>query len=369
MSDATVKEPMVHVVKRDQIPLWKGILVRLIGVALALIVCALFIFVVTGLNPFKVYEGIWNGAMGSSRRMWITFRDAAILLCVGLAIAPAFRMRFWNIGAEGQIMVGATVSAAFMIYGASWSPALLYPLMVVGGVLAGVLWGVIPAFFKAQWNTNETLFTLMLNYIAFQIARYCIIFWENPVGSCVVGTINPDTKAGWLPDVFGNKYLLTVLIVLVLAVLLYVYMRYTKQGYEVAVVGESERTARYAGINVKKVIIRTMAISGGLAGLAGYLLVSGAGHTVSQSLSDNRGFTAIVVAWLGKLNPFMMLLVAFLLVFLERGSIEIATQFGLNDSASDVITGIILFFVLGCEFFINYRLEFRASRREEAAKA
>ncbi|MDD3335065.1 MAG: ABC transporter permease [Eubacteriales bacterium] len=367
MSATTVKEPWVHVVKRDRMTVGKSALIHLAGVVLALIICALVIFMLTGLNPIDVYAGIWDGALGTSRRTWVTLRDSAILLCIGFAITPAFRMRFWNIGAEGQVLVGAMATAAVMIYGANWPSWALYTLMPIAGVLAGALWGLIPAVFKAKWNTNETLFTLMLNYVAMQAVTYAIIFWENPKGSNSVGLINMQSEAGWLPSIADNKYLLTIFVVLVIMVLLYGYMKYTKQGYEISVVGESENTARYAGINVKRVIIRTMALSGALAGVAGFLLVSGAGHTISTSVADGRGFTAIVVAWLGKLNPFAMLVVAFFLVFMQRGSIQIASQFGLNDSASEILTGIILFCVLGCEFFINYRLEFR--HEEEAVKA
>ncbi len=369
MSATAVKEPWMHIVKRDRIPLWKACLIRAAAVLLSLIVCAVIIVSVTGMNPIAVYGAMWDGALGTARRMWVTLRDSAILLCIALAILPAFRMRFWNIGAEGQVLMGALATAAVMIYGAKWPSWALYALMPAAGVLAGALWGLIPAVFKARWNTNETLFTLMLNYVAMQAVTFAIIYWENPKGSNSVGLINRQTRAGWLPDLFGNAYLLTIFIVLVIVALLYVYMRSTKQGYEIAVVGESENTARYAGINVRRVIMRTMALSGGIAGVAGFLLVGGAGHTISTSVAGGRGFTAIVVAWLGKLNPFAMLVVAFFLVFMEKGSIQIATQFGLNESASEILTGVILFFILGCEFFINYRMELRAKRREEGVKA
>lgn len=362
---AVMKEPLMHIVKRDDISMGRATLIRLIAVLCSLVVCAFIIFGLTGMNPLEVYGGIWNGAVGTTRRMWVTFRDAAILLCIGLAITPAFKMRFWNIGAEGQVLAGALATAAVLIYGKDLPPALLYTLSPLAGVAAGMLWGVIPAFFKANWNTNETLFTLMLNYIAMQLVTFCIVFWENPRGSNNVGLINKGAETGWLPSIAGNGYLLPIFIVLSLMVLLYVYMKYSKQGYEIAVVGESENTARYAGINVKKVIIRTMAISGGIAGIAGYLLVSGVGHTISTSVAGGRGFTAIVVAWLGKLNPFAMMVVAFLLVFMEKGSSQIATQFNLSENASEILTGIILFFVLGCEFFINYRVEFRSRVKEE----
>ncbi|MCI5847275.1 MAG: ABC transporter permease [Clostridiales bacterium] len=363
-----MKEPLMHIVKRDDATLLRGLVVRLAALLLSLLVCAVVIYGLTGMNPLSVYAGLWDGAVGTSRRLWITLRDTAVLLCIGFAVMPAFRMRFWNVGAEGQVLMGAMATAAVMIYGANLPAWLLYTLCPLAGVAAGVLWGVIPAFFKAHWNTNETLFTLMMNYIATQAVSFGIVYWENPSGSNHVGLINNDTKAGWLPSVGGNKYLLTCLIVLALALILYVYMRYSKQGYEIAVVGESENTAHYAGINVKKVILRTMAICGGLGGVAGYLLCADVGHTISTGLAGGRGFTAIVVAWLGKLNPFSMMLVSFLLVFMQKGSSQLATQFGLNENASDILTGIILFFILGCEFFINYRVELRRHEKE-AAKA
>ena len=374
MSNPKVREPLMHIVKRDGMPLWKSAMVRLIAILLALVVCGIVIVLMTSmipgkeaLNPLKVYAGIWDGALGTSRRMWVTFREAAILLCVALAVLPAFRMRFWNIGAEGQVLMGALGTAAVMIYGKSLPPWLLYTCMALAGILLGAVWGIIPSLFKAKWNTNETLFTLMMNYVATQAVTFCVIFWENPKGSSKVGSLD---KAVWLPNLFGNKYLLTIVVVLVIAIAMYFYMRYTKQGYEIAVVGESENTARYSGINVSKVIIRTMAISGAIAGVAGVLLAGDMGHTISTGLSGGRGFTAITVAWLGKLNPFAMVLVAFFLVFMERGSKQIATDFNLSESASEILTGIILFFILGCEFFINYRVEFRSRKHaEEVVKA
>ena len=360
-----VKEPLFHVVKRDDISLKRSVLVRLAAIVLALIVCAVIIVLLTGMNPLSVYAALWDGAVGTSRRMWITLRDAAILLCIGFAVMPAFRMRFWNTGAEGQVLVGAMATAAVMIYGKGLPSWALYTLCPLAGIAAGMIWGVIPAFFKAHWNTNETLFTLMLNYIATQLVAFAIIFWESPKGSNSVGLINAKGKIGWLPSIAKNSYVLPVIIVCALAVVLFIYMRYTKQGYEISVVGESENTAYYAAINVKRVIIRTMAICGGLAGVAGYLLTAGVGHTMSVGLAGGRGFTAIIVAWLGKLNPFTMMLVAFFLVFMEKGALEIASQFNLNENASEILTGIILFFILGCEFFINYRLEFRKHDKED----
>ncbi len=360
-----VHEPLLHISKRDDCSFLRAALTRLAAIALALLVCAVVIVALTGLNPVQVYASIIDGAVGSNRRLWVTLRDALALLLVAVAITPAFKMRFWNVGGEGQVLVGATATAAVMIYlGGSLPGWLLMLLMALAAVLAGVIWGVIPALFKAGWNTNETLFTLMMNYVAAQLVSFCIVYWESPPGSATVGIINASSRIGWLPPLFGLTYGWITAIVLLVTVFIYIYLRYSKQGYEIAYVGQSVNTARYAGISVKKVIIRTMAISGGLCGLAGFILVSGSSHTVSAALAGGRGFTAIVVAWLSKLNTLTMMVVSFLLSFMEKGAIQITSQFNLNENASEIITGIILFFVLGCEFFINYKVEFRRRRED-----
>ena len=361
-------EPLIRISKRDSIMRWQAWVIRLIAIAASLVVCAVVIFALTHLNPIEVYSGIIDGAVGTSKRVWMTIRDTMTLLCIGLALAPAFKMRFWNIGAEGQVLVGGLATAAIMIYGGNSMPTwLLFATMAIASVVAGLIWGLIPAVFKSIWNTNETLFTLMLNYVATQLVTFCIVFWENPKGSNSVGLINMTTKAGWLPTISGPQtYTLNVIIVLAIAIAMFFYLKYSKHGYEISVVGESERTAAYAGINVKWVIMRTMMISGAICGLAGFLLVSGCSHTISTSTAGGRGFTAIVVAWLSKFNSIVMLLVSFFLVFMQKGASQIATQFNLNENASDIITGIILFFILGCEFFINYKVSFRSGSKKEA---
>ena len=350
--------------KRDGVPLWKSLGIRLIGLTLALIVCAVIIYALTKLNPLKVYAAMVKGAFGTNKRIWVTIRDIMMLLCIAVGLAPAFKMRFWNIGAEGQILVGGIASAACMIYlGKTMSTLPLLVLMFVLSLIAGGIWGTIPAIFKSRWNANETLFTLMMNYIAIQLTSYFVAKWENPFGSNTVGIINTTTKTGWFPPVFGQMYTLNVIIVLVLTVLMYLYLRYSKQGYEIAVVGESENTARYAAINVKSVVVRTMAISGAICGIAGFIAVAGASHTISTSTAGGQGFTAIIVAWLAQFNTFIMVAISSLLVFLEKGAIEIASQFDLNDFVSEMITGIILFFILGSEFFINYKVRFRGGKK------
>ena len=361
------QEPLLRIAKRDGISRGKAYGIRIAAVVLALLVSGIFIFAVTKLNPVQVYEAIYDGAFGTARRSWVTIRDTMMLLCIGVGLAPAFKMKFWNIGAEGQILIGGVITAGFMrTFGSSISTPVLLVIMAVVSLLGGCVWGVIPAAFKAKWGTNETLFTLMMNYVAIQITSYCVAMWENPIGSNTVGVINQQTKAGWFPEVFGQTYGLNVILVLALTVGMYIYLKYSKQGYEITVVGDSENTARYAGISVKKVTVRTMAISGAICGLAGFIAVAGASHTISTSTAGGRGFTAIIVAWLAQFNTFVMILISLLLVFLQKGAIQIASQFNLNDYASNIITGIILFFILGSEFFINYRVILRGKKEGEA---
>lgn len=363
--EAANKEVFLRMTKRDSISKRKAWTIRGIAVVLSLIVCALVIVALTNDNPLQVYLGIIDGAVGRKRRMWVTIRETMVLLIIAVGLTPAFKMRFWNIGAEGQILMGGTATAAMMIYFGNAMPNWLLLLVIfIVSSLAGMLWGLLPAVFKAYYNTNETLFTLMLNYVAMQIVTFCIVFWENPAGSNTVGIINGATRKGWFHSIFGQQYVLNVIIVLIMTLVVYLYMRHSKQGYEIAVVGESQNTAKYAGINVRKVIIRTMMISGGVCGLAGSIIVSGASHTISTSTAGGRGFTAIIVAWMSKFNPVAMLLVSAFLVFMQQGSVQIASQYGLNENASDIITGILLFFLIGCEFFINYRVEFRKSKKE-----
>jgi ABC transporter permease protein len=331
------------------------------------VACAALTVFLTHENPFQVYATMFRGAFSTPRRIWNLLQSLAMLLCVSLALTPAFKMRFWNIGGEGQVLIGGLATAACMIcLGGKIPNALLILTMIVASMLAGAIWALIPAFFKAQYNTNETLFTLMMNYVAIQLVAYFVIRWEVPKGSGKIGIINQTTRAGWLPVLGEHDYLLNILIVLALTVFMSIYLKYSKHGYEISVVGESVNTARYIGINVKKVILRTMALSGAVCGIAGLLLVGGTDHTITTTTADNRGFTAIMVSWLAKFSPAYMILTSFLLVFLQKGADEISTVFMLDQSFSEIITGIILFFIIGSEFFINYELKFRRNRKEAA---
>ena len=361
----STKEPLFHVVKRDSIPQLNSWLIRIGSILMALVVCGIVTMVVTKENPISVYVTMFEGAFGSARKVWKLLQNLSMLLCVSLALTPAFKMRFWNIGGEGQVLIGGLATTACMILLGDKVPnALLILVMIVASILAGAVWALIPAFFKAKFSTNETLFTLMMNYVAIQLVSYFCMYWENPKGAGKIGIINRTTESGWLPTLFGQNYLLNILIVLAITIAMYIYLKYSKHGYEIAVVGESENTARYIGINVNKVILRTMALSGAVCGIAGLLLVGGTDHTISTTTADGRGFTAIMVSWLAKFNPIVMILTSFLLVFLEAGADQISMIFGLNQSFSEIITGIILFFIIGSEFFIGYEVKFRHSAKE-----
>ena len=359
---------VLHISKRDNLPWYKTWAIRGAAILLAAVVCGVVTAGLTGQNPLAVYKTMFDGAFGTKRKMWILGQNLAILLVVSLAVTPAFKMRFWNVGGEGQILIGGLATAACMILLGDKMPNwALILLMILASVAAGALWGTIPAICKARWNTNETLFTLMMNYVATQLVAYYVILWEVPKGAGKIGIINQATQAGWLPQIGSYKYLLNILVAGVLTVMMYFYLTRSKQGYEIAVVGESERTARYVGIPVGKVIVRTMMISGGICGLAGLLLVGGTAHTITTSIAGGRGFTAVMVAWLAKFNPFSMIFTSFLLVFLDRGAQEISTIYALNHSFSDILTGIILFFIIGSEFFISYKLNFLKNTRKEQA--
>ena len=359
------KQSLFHISKRDALPWYQAMLIRGGAIVLALIVCALVTMLLTGENPISIYGTIFYGAFGTARKSWVTFQNLAVLLGISLAVTPAFKMRFWNIGAEGQVLIGCLATAACMIVlGDKLSNGVLILVMLVAAIAAGSLWGFLPSFFKAKWNTNETLFTLMMNYIATQLAAFFIIVWEVPKGAGKIGIINQNSEAGWLPVIGGKQYLLTILVVAVMTILMYIYLNYSKHGYEIAVVGESQRTASYAGIKVERVIIRTMVLSGAVCGLMGLLLTAGTDHTLTTTIVGGRGFTAVMVSWLAKFNPIVMVFTSLLLVVLSRGASEISSVFSLNHSFADILTGIILFFIIGSEFFLTYKVSLRTSKKE-----
>jgi simple sugar transport system permease protein len=360
------KEPLFHVVKKSESSFSKNLLLTLLALLLALIAGGIFMLAI-GQNPVKIYQSIFQGAWRSKLAVRGTIKIAIPLLIASLGITPAFKMKFWNIGAEGQIIMGGIFATYFALFFDKLPHGLLMVLMLAAGVVGGGLWGMIPAYFKTKFNTNETLFTLMLNYIALYLIKFLTEGpWKDPKSSGFpkIATFSDNAR---LNQIFGVHA--GWLIGLILVVILYIYIRYTKQGYEISVVGESINTARYAGMNVKRIIIRTMFISGAICGVAGMAQVSGAAFTLGEGVAGGVGFTAIIVAWLSKLNPALILLVSVLFAMLEKGCSVMQSTFGLSAAVSSILQGIILFFILAFDFFTQYRIVFRKHKGCSSSQA
>ena len=376
MDKATVKkthEPLIHIAKRDAIAGWKAWLIRLSAVLIGFFAMSIILMLLATASSGKalslgdvlnrLYLSVFGRMFdGKFSQLWKFLQETAVLLCLSLAVTPAFKMKFWNCGAEGQALFGGLAAMFCMInLGGKVPEVVLVPIVIIASIIGGALWGVIPAIFHANYRTNETLFTLMMNYVATQIVAYYV--YANGQGSNV---INP-VSTGALPVIGGQQYLLNVVIVIVLTALVYIYLQYSKQGYEISVVGESQNTARYIGINVKKVIIRTMIISGAICGIAGMLLVAGKDHSINTNTIGGQGFTAIMVSWLGQFNPFIIAGMAALVSFLQIGAAGAADAYFLNSAYADVMVGIVVLCLVACEFFIRYTVKFRHTKKGGAS--
>ena len=284
-----------------------------------------------------------------------------IPLCIcALGVTLAFKMKFWNIGGEGQLIMGAVFATFFALKFPHWNHWVLIICMLIAGIVGGGLWGLLAALFKIKWGTNETLLTLMLNYIALHFVSYLQAGpWRDKAANGFSKIARFDKNVG-MNKVLGVHF--GWIIMLVLVVLVGVYLKRCKHGYEISVVGESQDTARYAGINVKRVILRTMFLSGAIAGIAGVCQVAGTDMTLSMGVAGGVGFTAIIVAWLCQLNPGMILVVSFLFGVLEKGSSVVQSTYGLSSDCAAVLQGIILFFILGSEFFVRYAFAGRGKK-------
>lgn len=358
------KQPLIRISKRENVSQKETWMIRFLAFLVAIILSG-FVFMAAGANPFAAYGTMIAGSLGKKSGIRQVIKTAAPLLGTALALAPCFRMKFWNIGAEGQITIGAMAAAFFAInFGASWNSPVLLITMGIGAMAMGAIWAGIPALFKAKWKTNETLFTLMLNYIAIGIVGWLQGGpWEGKEGSQVI----PNFKeAAVLPKVFGVHC--GWIIVLILVIFIFIYMKYTKHGYEISVLGESENTARYAGMNVLKITFRTACLSGAMCGLVGFMVASGANQTLYADVADGVGFTAITVAWLSQLNPFAMVVISILFGILNKGASSLQTGMSVPSSISEIIKGLLLLCLLGCEFFINYKMTFRSKNDKNAGK-
>lgn len=353
-------EPLFHLVKRADISWKKAWLIRIIAFVASILFCAILSAIMTGKDMGFFFQHFFNGAFGTSRKVWNLFHETAIILIIALAVTPCFKMRFWNIGGEGQILMGAlgcSVIVNFM--GGTSSDAATIVVSLIVAILFGVVWSVLPAIFKAQWNTNETLLTLMMNYIAVCLVK----FFTKKVATLGTGVL--DFNKGVIGAIGGNEFILKIIVVTVITVIMAVYLKYSKHGYELTVVGESPNTARYIGINTKKVIIRTLILCGVLCGITGFLLVSATNHSLNaDSTVGGRGFTGVLISWLGHFNPLGMALTSFLYVFVNRGATQVSNNARLGTSYPSVMTGIFFFFIVATEFFINYEIVFKHKKTD-----
>lgn len=355
------KDPLFHIVKRDNVKTSKLIGIKTTAIVLALVVSSILLAITLGCNPFTFIGSLFTGTF-ASYSLWDALKEIAILLSLGLALLPAFKMKFWNTGADGQALIGALAAYMCLYFMHDKMPdPLLAIISLVCAVLAGIVWAVIPAIFKALWNTNEILFTLMMNYIAIQ----CVSIFINKYSTGGSNTL-PNIYSGELPMIY--EYLTLIIITALLVAFVAIYIKKMKHGFELSLVGESVNTAKYVGINVKKVVIRTLVVSGAICGLVGFMLTNGLNHVVNTSTLGGQGFTAIIVVWLANFNPYFMILTAFLVIFLKRGSTELLSNIGqANDSIPLIVTSIFIFFIIGCTFFSRYKILFRRKEFETYA--
>jgi general nucleoside transport system permease protein len=351
---------MLRIIKRTDLTNTQAVSFRVIAVLFALLASGVFILIL-GHNPLEVYSSMLKGSFGSAYR----FREAIIktipLVVTSLGIAVAFRMKFWNIGADGQIFMGAFAASFFALQFPNIPRPVLLTLMIVAAMIGGGVWALVPAFFKAQFGTNETLFTLMMNYIALKWVTYLQYGpWKDPKATGFPKIPNFVDNA-ILPKVFGIH--IGWIFALVLVVVMHIFIHKTKRGYEINVIGESENTARYAGMNVKKIILASLFLSGGICGLTGMIQASAVNNTLSVQVTGGVGFTAIITTWLAQLSAPAIVIVSFLFAILVQGGSFIQTVFQIPQSAAQILQGMILFFVLGSEFSVQYKLIFKPFER------
>ncbi len=344
---------MFRISKRSDMKKTHQAAIRIMAILISLIAMAGWI-VAIGHNPIMVYKAMIDGCFGSGYRFIETLKFTVPLALASLGIMMAFKMKFWNIGGEGQILMGAFAATYFALNFGDMSKPVLLLIMGISAIIAGGLWSLIPAIFKVSFGTNETVFTLMLNYIALKFIIYLQYGpWKDPMAFGFPKIPN-FTDNAILPKLFGLHIGWIILIIFTL--IMYVIFHYTKIGFEVSVIGESEKTARYAGMTVRRVIMKAVFISGGICGLVGMIQASAVSNTLTYEVSAGIGYDAIIVAWLSNMNPMIVPFIAFLFAVLIQGASFIQTAFQIPQSAAQIIQGMILIFALSGEFFIRYKV-------------
>ena len=360
-------ERLIRISRRTDVKLWQKIAIKAGFILFAFLMCGIISSFVSPGSFGLFYKYMFDGTFYNGKIILNLFWQTLLLFLIALAITPAFKMKFWNIGAEGQCLMGGLGALIVLKFIAPHVPnfvAIILELLLA--VIFAATWGVIPAIFKAYFKTNETLFTLMMNYIAMGLVAACVIAWSTS-GSAVLGIINNSGHEGWLPFVgsIGNSYLLNIIFIILISIALWMYLKFSKHGYELSVVGGSRKTAKYVGINVKSVITRTMLLSGALCGVAGFLMVAGASHTISENLINGRGFTAILISWLGGFSVPIMAIYSFLVTFVSVGSSNAAAWIGYSSTVSNVLTGIFFLLVIASSFFVDFKVRINLPKKDK----
>ena len=363
-----------HLVRRADARIWRTLLFCLIGIIISLVIGAVILWVL-GIKPWEYYGKMFTiGLIGNKyayKSVEGLLKIFVPLLITSLALSLSFKMRFWNIGGEGEFLIGAIAASIIAFHSTGMPNFVTVLLMCLAAMISSGIIGVAVAALKVKFNTNETLMTLMINYIMLYVIRYIgetkadwNFFLREDSKRAKFGTFPEPAVMGGIH--FGKFNLLwSVIIAIALTVIIYIYLKYTKHGYEISVVGDSSATAKYAGMSVGKIVLRTMFISSALIGLAAALTVSAAG-TISDTITNGVGWTGIIVAWLGKLNVPAVFVISILISVLQYGCQAAATQYPAIDiNFADLLQGIILFSVLVADFAANFKI----ARKEEAKNA
>ena len=355
------RERIIRISRRVNVPRWQKILITAGSILFSLLMCGLISTMVSPGSFLDFYVYMFEGTFLTPKITLKLLWQFAFLFLIALALTPVFKMKYWNIGAEGQCLMGGLGAVIGLYFIAPHVPLIVALLIeLVLAVSFGIIWAVIPAIFKAFLNTNETLFTLMMNYIAMGLVATFVMANSN-TSTGTIDPLNDATHAGWIPvsEYFNNSYIINIIVIVLIAVVLWVYLKYSKHGYELSVVGGSRNTAKYIGINVKAVIIRTVLLSGAICGIAGFLIVAGSDHTISTVAIGGKGFTAILISWIGSFSVPLMAFYAFLISFISEGSSNAASWIGYSRNVSNVLVALFFIFVIAAGFFINFKVHLR----------
>ncbi|ERJ11213.1 ABC transporter permease [Haloplasma contractile] len=305
-------------------------------------------------NPVNVMVEMLIGSFGSKYRISSTINYAIPLITTALGISVAFKMRFWNIGAEGQILTGAIFATYVALNYSTLPKVALLLIMLIAGFIGGALYGMIAALLKINFNTNETIITLMLNYISLSWVGFLQYeAWKDP-NSLGFPKIPSFSQAARLPRIVNINS--GIVISILIGLFVYYFLKYSKKGFEISVIGESENTAKYAGMNIDKNTLLIMLISGGICGMVGFIQSSGSVNTLTVSLTMGVGYTAIIIAWLSNLDVKYTFIIGFLFAIMTQGGHYLESAIGLHYNSVSVIQAFILFLALTFKFFMNYQL-------------